>query len=266
MEDQTLVASAETVAYLTLVERLYGDYSRDFLRDCGLSAGMNVADVGCGIGYLLDWLADTVGVNGSVLGVDNSFEALEIARNTIRINKLQQVELIESSIFDLQEYAGQFDVVYSRFLLAELPLVGEAMSALLALVKPDGKLICEECVLTGCQATPTIAAVPQATLLLTELARLSGFDSDIGKHLATLPTEDRATVEWVRESSPVAKDVESKRLLETTLLAHAATIIEHGLANPNDIATLVEKLKQYAHQPNTVIQYYPLIQVCWQKL
>src|SRR5919108_5158832 len=50
------------------------------LRRLALSAGESVIDVGCGPGFLCESMADHVGPDGRVLGIDVSADLVEFAR------------------------------------------------------------------------------------------------------------------------------------------------------------------------------------------
>src|SRR5919197_776552 len=49
------------------------------IRAAGVKPGQRVLDVGCGTGYFARLLADTVGADGLVVGVDASSEMIEYA-------------------------------------------------------------------------------------------------------------------------------------------------------------------------------------------
>jgi ubiquinone/menaquinone biosynthesis C-methylase UbiE len=65
-----------------------GDLSRGvterFLVNAGLSAGMKVLDLGCGAGDVSLLVAELVGSQGSVVGVDRDAAVLEFARKRLR--------------------------------------------------------------------------------------------------------------------------------------------------------------------------------------
>lgn len=78
-------------AQLDNLNRIFGKASREFLNHIGLSKGMSVLDVGCGIGNLTCWLAEQVGSNGRVVGVDNDERQLEVARNRAQARRLSNI-------------------------------------------------------------------------------------------------------------------------------------------------------------------------------
>ncbi|HEY4159587.1 MAG TPA: methyltransferase domain-containing protein, partial [Polyangiaceae bacterium] len=47
----------------------------------GLQEGARVLDVGCGTGRLTHWLAERVGTNGAVIGIDPLEERIQLARS-----------------------------------------------------------------------------------------------------------------------------------------------------------------------------------------
>ena len=56
------------------------------LQAAGIGPGMRVLDLGTGLGHVAMQVAAMVGPEGSVVGVDQSAEALEVARSRARPN------------------------------------------------------------------------------------------------------------------------------------------------------------------------------------
>ena len=52
----------------------------DILKRAGLGAGVRVLDIGCGVGDVSLVAADLVGPTGAMVGIDQSGEALAVAR------------------------------------------------------------------------------------------------------------------------------------------------------------------------------------------
>lgn len=103
----------------------------------GLQAGDNVLDVGCGTGVISGMLAQAVGSNGSVLGVDIAEKMIAVA--AAKWADLPQVSLRAADVMTLAPRAVQAVVclnVYPHFPQPDLFL--QKMKAWL---KPNGLLV-----------------------------------------------------------------------------------------------------------------------------
>jgi ubiquinone/menaquinone biosynthesis C-methylase UbiE len=100
--------------------RLYGPFTRRLLEDAGIEEGMKVLDVGSGAGDVALLAADLVGPTGSVVGVDQDPEVLEIASARTEASGLTNVSFHAG---DLCESVpdGNFDAVVGRLVLLYVP-------------------------------------------------------------------------------------------------------------------------------------------------
>lgn len=107
-------------------------------RWAGISAGMRVADVGCGPGLTSRLLLDAVQPGGEVVGVDFSAERISHARE-----RYQQLGLTfeQQDFFDDLTVLGDFDFVWARFIFEfHRSRAGELVANLDRLVRPGGLL------------------------------------------------------------------------------------------------------------------------------
>ena len=79
------------------------------------AVGETVLDVGCGCGATLLALADRVGPDGSILGVDISAPMLDRARERVRDSAMRNVRLTLSDAAVHAFEPGAFDLAFSRF-------------------------------------------------------------------------------------------------------------------------------------------------------
>src|SRR5262245_26011733 len=101
---------------LRILQDVFGPGTRRVLLAAGLRPGMRVADVGCGVGMVTAQLAELVGPEGHVVGIDASGE--QIAQARARLNgQGATVRLVEASATDTGLPRESFDLVYNRFLL-----------------------------------------------------------------------------------------------------------------------------------------------------
>ena len=72
--------SADETERLRLQAKMFAPYTARFLEDAGISRGMKVLDVGTGAGDVALLVADLVGEEGTVIGVDFNPELIESSR------------------------------------------------------------------------------------------------------------------------------------------------------------------------------------------
>jgi ubiquinone/menaquinone biosynthesis C-methylase UbiE len=115
-----VLATGEAAAYrLRILHRLYGPGSRRVLLEAGLRRGMRVADLGCGVGMVTGLLAELVGPEGYVVGIDASAAQLAQAREQLPPGGTN-IHFVEASATDTGLPPGLFDLVSCRFLLIHL--------------------------------------------------------------------------------------------------------------------------------------------------
>lgn len=101
--------------------------------------GDRVADIGCGPGFHVSELADSVGAMGSVIGVDASGAMLAVAaqRNVDRHN----VEFAEADATDLPIENASVDRVVAVQVYEYVGDVGAALSEAFRVLRPGGRLV-----------------------------------------------------------------------------------------------------------------------------
>lgn len=83
-------------------------------RWAGIRPGMRVADFGCGPGKITSVLYDLVQPGGTVVGVDDSVDRLEYAREKYG---REGIEFVHGDITRPLDHLGDFDFIWVRFVL-----------------------------------------------------------------------------------------------------------------------------------------------------
>lgn len=117
--------------------QLYDDVTRRFLFRCGIENGMNALDIGSGAGDVALALADAVGPEGSVTGVDVNGEILETARQRAEQAGHQNVQFIAGDARTV-DLPGDYDAVVGRLVLMYMGDPTEALRQLKRLLRPNG--------------------------------------------------------------------------------------------------------------------------------
>src|SRR5262245_36178982 len=118
---------------LSLQASILNPLSDQLLRRAGLSAGLRVLDVGCGIGELSMVAARLVGPAGHVTGIDIDEGALAIAAARAREQGVNHIDFRHGNISEYRT-DGTYDAVIGRHILIHTPdprvVVGIAHSLL----------------------------------------------------------------------------------------------------------------------------------------
>jgi len=101
-------------------------------------AGEVIVDIGCGAGQTVLQLAERVGPQGRVIGVDIAPRLLDVARE--RASGLAHVSFVEADAARLDLPAGSIDAVFSRFGVMAFADPALAFSTFRRLLKPSGRL------------------------------------------------------------------------------------------------------------------------------
>lgn len=114
------------------------------IAEAAIPRGASALDIGCGNGVVTLRLAEAVGREGNVLGIDLNPEALEAARTAAQAAGYSNIEFRVQDIASLAEGRAQFDVITCRRVLMYLPDQVAALRALHAALRPGGVLVLQE--------------------------------------------------------------------------------------------------------------------------
>jgi ubiquinone/menaquinone biosynthesis C-methylase UbiE len=102
-----------------------------------LELGMNVLDVGCGTGSISKDIANIVGENGKVTGIDNTENF--ILSGKISYESVANLKLINIDLFDYNP-DEKYDLIVSARTLQWLSNPKEALIKMKSMLKPNGQI------------------------------------------------------------------------------------------------------------------------------
>jgi SAM-dependent methyltransferase len=141
-----LDGSDDDLRRLLLVSELAAEQTRATFRRAGVDEGWSAIECGCGPLGGLAILAEAVGPNGRVLGVDFSEPSVERARSVLGALDVENVEVVVGDVneADGTSLGGPFDLAYSRQFLMHQPDPLHSLRSIGGLLRPGGLLIALE--------------------------------------------------------------------------------------------------------------------------
>ncbi|THE15083.1 demethylmenaquinone methyltransferase [Bacillus timonensis] len=119
-------------------------WRKDTMKRMDVKEGATALDLCCGTA---DWtiaLAEKIGSQGKVFGLDFSKNMLKIGQEKVDKLKLNQVELIHGNAMELPFEDNTFDYVTIGFGLRNVPDYMTVLKEMHRVVKPGGKVVCLE--------------------------------------------------------------------------------------------------------------------------
>jgi SAM-dependent methyltransferase len=255
------LATGEAAAYrLRILHSVYGTGTRRVLLESGIRSGMRVADLGCGVGMVTALLAELVGPEGHVVGIDMSGAQLAQARERLNATGTN-ASLVEASATDTGMPRESFDLVYCRFLLLHLVEPERALREMWSLLRPGGILVCEDGDLTSSGSEPPSALGAFADLW-GRLGAKRGVDYTLGRRLYQMVIDAGFPAPEITFNQPVLARGENKRLLELSVAEAGQAFIDAGLITPEHLEdTLVEMRR--LNEDETVLALMPRMAQVW---
>lgn len=245
----------------------FGEMTRHGLERAGLTRGMRVLDLGCGVGDVSLIAADLVGPEGAVVGIDIAEGATTIATRRAQAANKPHVRF---EVANIEAYAGygDFDAVVGRFIVVHLPKPEEVLRRVVGSMKKGAILQFAELDFTTAHATAPAPFTTRLLGLVTELYRRVGREPDSGTRLYSLFRALDLDVELFgytrvgrgREQAGhvfLAESVKSLLpIMEKVGLATAAEL---------DPPTLVDRIAAEITGPDPAI-FYPRAVVAWARV
>src|SRR3954447_17832213 len=178
MASYQLGSSAAELERLNRQGRLLAPATRILLGAAGLDEGMRVLDLGSGAGDTALLAAELVGPSGSVLGIDQSPEAVAPASARAPAN-------VSFTVGDIHEPAagGPFDAVIGRLVLMYVPDPAAVLRAQASVLREGGLVIPVEFDLLSARALPSSPLAETALGWLSAAFSRAGIEPALGPRL-----------------------------------------------------------------------------------
>jgi SAM-dependent methyltransferase len=234
------------------------------LQKAGITTGMRVLDLGCGVGDVSFLAAELVGPTGSVVGIDLDAGVLAVARQRADESRLTWVAFEESAV-DCFMLTEPFDAAVGRFVLMYQADPVATLTHVFSLLRTGGLLVVQEPDFgVGVVTWPAVELWQRVNDWIGETFRRGGVHHDIGGKLyhlfrrAGLPGP--ALIEHVSAGGGVAMRPfcdNSTELIRSLLLK----MEQFGIATAEEVQvdTLADRLERETCAADCQITYVPLV-------
>ena len=236
-----------------------------FLAKANIQQGMQGLVLNSEEGDLTRVLAEAVTKTGNIVGVDTHSLNIEIAKQhavNSNYNNIQYFLSEEKDAYQSQKY----DFVFARFLFSKSQNPGKEAEQVFQLLKPGGLFLYQEMDFLKHYCFPSNFAFTRYLDLYAKLAKKQGLDIRIGGQLnPILKAKGFNNIRSYQVQSFFLNGL-AKSFSSLMLESISDQLIYENLALDIEVNALVEELKYFEQQPETILSLPGLYQAQAQKL
>jgi ubiquinone/menaquinone biosynthesis C-methylase UbiE len=239
---------------LVILGELLNPFVLDGFRRTTIGPGDKVIDVGCGAVGALRVLADLVGSQGTVVGLDMDERSLGHARFILNQQGHQQVQLVHGNINELDPASlcppGPFDAAFCRAFLIHQTDPVATLRRMAKLVRPGGYIVAHELLFNGMhQSVPEVPALNATLDLWARTMRARGASPDVSTRFSSVCAatglHEVDQHGWFANRATMAPVALSHA--RATTLSFRNAIIETGVATAAEVDALNQELVAAEH-------------------
>ncbi|MGE3660128.1 MAG: methyltransferase domain-containing protein [Pseudonocardia sp.] len=224
----------------------------------GVGPGRHVLDLGCGPLGILDLLAERVGADGRVVGVDREPRFLDMAVRSLSERGHDGVELVGADARATGLPDAAFDLVHERLVLVNVPDPAAVVAEMARLTRPGGTVAVQDVDWISWTCVP---GHPDWDLLLDATAGAWSGDVRIGRRLPQLLRDAGLVDVGVAAQTRVFRPGEAYHgLLLRFVELHRDRILARGGLDPARLDAAVARLTYHLADPATYTLYATFFQ------
>ena len=237
---------------------LHRDEAELLLGRTGIGPGSRVLDLGCGPLGVLDLLADRVGPEGRVIGVDREPRYLAMAARSLHERGLDGVGLVEADATGTGLPSASFDLVHERLLLNNVPQPSDVVAEMVRLTRPGGCVAVQDMDWVSWVCEPAHPDWPRLTAAVG--AAWSG-DVHIGRRLpALLRAAGLVDVQVEAHIRVFHPGEPNHRLLLRFAEIHRDRVLAGGTLTSAELDDCVRRLAAHLDDPAAITLYSTFFQ------
>jgi SAM-dependent methyltransferase len=247
-----------------LVEQadVYAYEANELFEMIGLAANTAAIDVGCGVMGVLHLIAERVGSDGRVVGLDREARMVEYGRKLAEQRGLA-VEFIEADATATGLPDGAFDLVHARTLLLNVQNPEQILTEMVRIARPGGVVAVQEPDASAWNCDPPHPVFDIVRGAILSAYRRTGKDFSIGRRIARMLRDAGLVDVHVRATARVTHAGE---YYQTFLLTVAGlvreVIVKAGELTADEFESYSAALRAHLEAPGT-ITCQPIMWQAW---
>ncbi len=230
------------------------DEARWLLDQIGVRAGARVVEIGCGPQGCLDLLSERVGQTGSVVGVERSEEAVNLARRFAADHNLANVQVLNGDARASGLPRSTFDLATARLVLVNVPQPEEVVAEMAALVRPGGVVALHEADWTPHVCDPPLPAWDRLFEILVTYSTMNGIDLFVGRRVPRMLREAGLVDIRVNPLIHVYPPRHGRRAIFLEFVENLRDrLLDQNLIEDGELKELLADLKRHLDDPQTLV-------------
>ncbi len=242
----------EGKARLNVLSDALFSYTKTLLGKLGLKENMYFLDNGCGGGNVALMVAEMVGKNGNVIGIDFDESIIDLCKQDAVEQQIFNVSFNTQTAYELN-YVNEFDISYARFLLSHLHNPKLALENMVAATKLNGLVVVEDLQFSGHFSYPNNNAFNAYVQLYAKAIELNGGNAEIGPTLIDLFKQVGLQNIQFEVIQPTFATGNGKWMAYLTFEKIKHKLIAENLITQEVIGNLLHSLKLFTEDENTLM-------------
>jgi hypothetical protein len=247
----------------------FEDLTGDVFRRAGVGVGMQVLDLGCGVGDVSFLAAGMVGASGAVLGIDRNASSNETARRRAMALGLSNVQFEVSELNTFDDDGRRFDALIGRLVLLYLPDPVATLRQFRNFLRPGGVIAFHEIDMDQTSQFPASELFTRVLSWIIAGFKAGGAETNMGSRLLSTFLQAGLPRPTMIAASRVESGPDTHAYTYTTgVLRSLLPLVERvGLASAQEVAidTLADRLRQDAIANERVV-FLPRMVGAWSRL
>lgn len=228
--------------------------ARWLLDQIGTRAGARVVEIGCGPQGCLDLLSERVGPTGSVVGVERSADAVELARKFAADHNLANVQVLNGDARASGLPRSTFDLATARLVLVNVPRPEEVVAEMVALTRPGGVVALHEADWITNVCDPPLPAWNRLCEIFVTYSTMNGVDLLVGRKVPRMLREAGLVDIGVNPIIHVYPPGHGRRTIFLEFVGNLRDrLLDQKLIEDEELQRLLKDLKHHLDDPRTLV-------------